>query len=115
MIYSRFQKYLKVLKNNKRLFLRDLYDIVSGDVKTPTGSNVRKIFLDSGLDPRYIAKHQYSSWRVYPAADSWTVPLLTSLLELRADNWQVHFDVEEEMEMLDDTEIDFMIAAVCTG
>ena len=115
MIYSRFQKYLKVLKNNKRLFLRCLYDIVSGDVKTPTGSNVRKIFLDSGLDPRYTAKHQYSNWRVYPAADSWTVPLLTSLLELRANNWQVNFDAEEEMEMLDDKEIDFMIAAVCTG
>ena len=115
MIFSRFVKYIKVLKNNKRLFIRSLFDIVSGDANSPTGSNVKQIFRKTGLDPRHEAQHQYSNWRVYPPADDWTVPLLTSLLEIRYENWEVNFDTEEEMEPLEDTEIDFMIAAVCTG
>ena len=115
MIYSRFRKYLTVLKQNKRPFIRTLYDIVSGDARSSTGSNVRKVLLDSGLDPRVVSKHKFSSWRVYPPADGWTVPLLTSLLELRSENWQVNFDMEEEMEPLEDVDINFMIDAVCTG
>ena len=43
MIFSRFVKYLKVLKNNKRLFIRNLFSSVSGDVQSPTGSNVKQI------------------------------------------------------------------------
>ena len=115
MIYSRFTKYLSVLKLNKRAFIRTLYGIASGDVRSPTGSNVRKIFLNAGLDPRQESKHKFSDWRAYPPADSWTVPLLTSLIELRAESWQVNFDVEEEMEPMEDVDIDFMIDAVCTG
>ena len=56
-----------------------------------------------------------STWRVHPSVDSWTVPLLSSLLELRAENWQVMFDVEEEEDTLADQEIEFIITAVCTG
>ena len=115
MIFSRFVQYLKVLKNNKRLFIRNLFDIVSGDAQSPTGSNVKQIIRKTGLDPRYAAQHKYSNWRVYPPADDQTVPLLTSLLEIRSENWQVNFDTEEEMESFEDRDIDFMIVAVCTG
>ena len=115
MLYSRFVKYLKVLRNNRRPFIRNLYDIVSGDARSTTGSNVKRILRNTGLDPRYEAQHKFSSWRVYPPADSWTVPLLTSLLELRSENWQVNFDIEEEMEPLEDKDVDFMIGAVCSG
>jgi hypothetical protein len=83
MIYSRFTKYLSVLKKNKRQVIRTLYSLVIEDVKTLTGSNVRKVLLDTGLDPRTVSKHQLSDWTVYDPADSWTVPLLISLLELR--------------------------------
>ena len=106
---------MKLLKHNKKSFIRTLFDIVSSDVKTLTGSNVRKILLDTGLDPCQEVKRKLSTWRVYPSVDTWTVPLLSSLLELRADNWQVTFDVEEEGETLAEEEIEFMITAVCTG
>ena len=115
MIYSRFVKYLSVLKKNKRLFIRTLFSIVTGDVKTSTGSNVRKILLDTGLDPRCMSRHQLSGWRVYQPADDWSVPLLVSLLELRNDNWVVNFDIEDEADTLTDQEIDFMVEAVCMG
>ena len=115
MIYSRFMKYIKVIKNNKRSFLRSMYEIVANDVKTLTGANIRKILLDTNLDPRYASRHQLAKWRVYQPEDTWSVPLLVSLLELKDDNWEVNFDMEEEMETLSDDEIDFMIEAVCTG
>ena len=82
------------------------------DAKTLTGANVRKVLLDTDMDPRFVPKHRYSKWIVYKEADSWTVPLLTSLLELRQDNWEVVFDVEDELEVLDDRELNFMIEAV---
>ena len=93
--YNLLVKYLKVLRNNKRLFIRNLFNIVSGDVRSPTGSNVKQILRNTGLDPRYEAQHKFSNWRVNPHVDYWTVPLLTSLLELRSENWQVNFDIEE--------------------
>ena len=114
MIYSRFTKYLSVLKKNKRSIIRTLYSIAANDVRTLTGSNVRKIFLDTALDPRYVPGSRFADWRVYTAADTWSVPLLSSLLELRSDTWEVNFDVEDQ-ECLEDPEINFMIVAVCTG
>ena len=114
MIYSRFSKYISVLKKNKRLSIRTLYSISANDVRTTTGSNVRKILLKSGIDPRCVPKQKFSDWRVYSAVDTWTVPLLSSLLELRSDAWEVNFDVEAG-ECLEDEEINFMIEAVCTG
>ena len=115
MIYSRFVKYLKVLRNNKKPGIRSLYNTVASDAKTLTGANVRKVLLDTGRDPRCMAKHELRDWTVYQPADTWTVPLLVSLLELRQENWEVNFDIEEEMDSLEDKEVNFMIEAVCSG
>ena len=49
MIYSRFVKYLSVIKNNKRLAIRTLYN----NVKVLTGANIRKILLHKGMDPDF--------------------------------------------------------------
>ena len=111
MIYSRFSKYISVLKKNKRLSIRTLYSISANDVRTTTGSNVRQILLKSGIDPRCVPKQKFSDWRVYSAVDTWTVPLLSSLLELRSDAWEVNFDIEAD-ECLGDEEINFMILVV---
>ena len=112
MVYSRFAKYIMMVKQNKRPFLKCLYDIIKDDVKTTAGSNIRTLFLSTGVDPRFISMYLLKNWRVHPTEDNWTVPL-TSLLELRAGNWEVLFDDEEED--LHNDEVDFMIDAVCTG
>ena len=113
MIYSRFAKYLVMVRKNKRPVLRCLYNIVKDDVQTTTGSNIRTLLLSTGIDPRFMSRHNLKTWRVYPPKDNWTVPLLTSLLELRAGNWELTFDDEEDN--LQDDELNFMIAAVCSG
>ena len=113
MVYSRFAKYIMMVKQNKRPFLKCLYDIIKNDVKTTAGSNIRTLFLSTGVDPRFMSRYLLKDWRVHPPEDNWTVPLLTSLLELRAGNWEVLFDDEEED--LHNDEVDFIIDAVCTG
>ena len=53
MIYSRFVKYLSVIKNNKRLAIRTLYNISANNVKVLTGANIRKILLQKGMYPDF--------------------------------------------------------------
>ena len=113
MIFSRFTKYLSVLKKNKRPAIRTLYSVSVNDVRTTTGGNVRKILLQSGMDPRIVPKCKFSMWKVYVASDTWSVPLISSLLQLRSENWEVNFDVEEDAT-LEDPEIELMLQAVCT-
>ena len=98
---------------NKRKFLRDLYDIVKDDVKTTSGSNIRTILLSTGVDARYQVQQKISRWCVHPPQDTWTVPLLVSLLELRSQNWVVSFDDEEDS--LQEDENTYMIEAIATG
>ena len=114
MIYSRFVKCLSVIKNNKKSILRTLYNIYANDVRTTTGGNIRKILLYTGMDPRVEPQSSFSNWRVYTPSDSWSVPLLASLLQLRSEAWVVNFDIEEE-ELLGEDDVEFMIEAVCTG
>ena len=113
MIYSRFCKYIQMVRKNKRAFLRDLYGIVKDDIRTTSGSNIRTILLSTGVDPRYQNKHKISGWCAYPPQDSWTVPLLTSLMELRSENWEVDYDDEDVF--LQPDEINVMIEAITTG
>ena len=114
MIYSRFLKYVSVLKNNKRSFLRTLVNLAASDVRSLTGSNLRKILVDTGKDPGSSSKNELKYWRVHQPQDSWTTPLLVSMLEVRSGNWEVNFDGEEDA-VLHDEDVEFMISALCTG
>jgi hypothetical protein len=113
MIYSRFSKYMMMVKKNKRPFLRDLYGIVKDDIRTTSGSNIRTILLSTGFDPRCMDKNKINGWFAYPLQDTWTLPLLISLIELRSENWQVLFDDEDVF--LQQDELNFMIEAITTG
>ena len=114
MIFSRFLKYLKSVAKNRRPSIRCLYSLIKNDVKSMTGSNIRTILREAQVDPRLLDTHALKNWRVYQQADEWTVPLLKNLLEVRADNWEVVYDDEKE-EIATDDDINFMIAAICTG
>ena len=58
--------------------------------------------------------HALKGWRVYPLQDTWTIPLLRNLMEVRADNWEIVYDDESD-EVAEEEDIDFMIAAICAG
>ena len=103
-----------MIKKNVRPAIRALYSVSANDVRTTTGSNIRKIQLHTGMDPRGASKNSLSGWRVYTPSDSWSVPLISSLLQLRSEAWIVNFDPEDD-EVLGSAEIELMIEEVCTG
>ena len=114
MIFSRFLKYIKSIAKNKREALRSLYNVVKDDVRSPTGSNIRTIMLETGVDPRSLDSYALKAWRVYPPQDEWSVPLLRNLLKIRNGKWEVMYDDENDEAATVD-EIDLMISTVCTG
>ena len=70
MIYSRFVNYISMIKKNERPAIRALYSISANDVRTTTGSNIRKIQRHTGMDPRNISNNSISCWRVHTPSDS---------------------------------------------
>jgi hypothetical protein len=114
MLFSRYLKYVKSIARNKRDALKSLYNVIKDDVTSPTGSNIRTIMLETGVDPRSLDSQALKGWRVYQQQDEWSIPLLRNLLEVRNDNWEVIYD-DETGEAPAEDELDFMITAVCTG
>ena len=114
MLFNRFLKYIKLIANNKKQSVKTLFNLIKDDVRTNTGSNIRTILLETAVNPRDLQIHALKGWRVYPAQDEWTVPLLRNLMEVRGNNWEVVYD-EETGEAADDEDIDFMIGAICSG
>ena len=76
--------------------MRDLFNLVKDDVRSTVGSNLRTIFLDTDIQviPGITSKAALVNYTVYETKGDWQIPLLTSLLEIRDDNWEVKFDDE---------------------
>ena len=87
LIYSKYIKFMNNIKKNKRSSLRYLLNIVQSDVRSTTGGNLRKIFLDTGVQviPGLTNKANIGDFQVYKYSEEeqWRLPLLVSLLEIR--------------------------------
>ena len=118
LIYSKYIQFINNLHKNKRASIRSLLSFVQDDVRSGTGGNLRKIFLDTGVlvVPGQTHKSELWNFRVYdtPAGDEWKLPLLVSLLEIREDNWEVlYVDENDSSALPDDNDIVDMINDVC--
>ena len=75
-------------------------NFVYKDRRTSTGSNLRKILLDSGayIIPGQTSPSQLSNFQVYetPLGDDWKLTLLTSLIFIRDQQWEIKFSDEDE-------------------
>ena len=117
MMFSRYIKFVDKLATNKRSMIRSLFELVRNNAQTTTGSNLRTIMLETGLpiNPGVTSPWVLANHRVYggvPAGEEWKIPLLTNLIEVRDDRWQVIFDEESEIT-LQNEDIDAMIADIC--
>ena len=113
MIYSRFLKFVRSVALNKRIEVRALYQICKDDIRSATGSNIRTVLLQTGSDPMQLRVHLLKNWRVHTPEDTWTVPLIRNLIEVRGDNWEINFDDETSITAQDD-ELEFMLRNICT-
>ena len=119
-IYSKYIKFVNNLHKNKRQSIKSLLRIVQDNVKSTTGGNLRKIFLDTGIKvvPGVTSKFQMRDHQVYktPEGEEWRLPMLVSLLEIREENWEILYDDEEENESAPgENDVKDMIDEVCTG
>ena len=119
MIYSRYVKFLKnICLKSDRDNLKSLLNIVKDDVRSQTGSNIKKIFLDTGIRvvPGVTLPSALSGVTAYKVEEDqrWRLPLLLDLLRIRDDQFEIRFD-EEHDETLEDDDISAMIFETCTS
>ena len=91
--------------------------LIKNDIRSVTGSNLRKILLDAGhlINPGVTKKNILDSYRVYkiPEEEEWRIPLIESLLEVKSGNWAIEFDEEEDS--LNDDAIKLMLDRACSN
>ena len=119
MIYSRYIKFLNnIVGKGTKENCRSLLNYCISDVRSQTGGNIRKIFLDTGvrITPGVTAATAISNYTVYKVVEEqeWKLPLLHSLLEVRDDQWEIRFG-DDDVEQLQDDDINDMIHDICVN
>ena len=119
MLYSRYIKFLNnICLKSDRENLKSLLNIVKDDVRSQTGGNLRKIFVDTQVrvDPGVTLPSALSGITAYKVEEDqrWRLPLLCDLLQIRDDQFEIRFD-EENNEALDEDDITAMIFETCTS
>ena len=119
MIYSRYIKFLSnICLKSDRDNLKSLLNTVKNDVRSQTGANIKRIFLDTGVRiiPGVTLPSVLSGVSAYKVeeCERWRYPLLQSLLQVREDQWEIRFDEEEEVCFVED-DISDMIHETCTS
>ena len=118
MIYKRYIKFINSIKNKcTKSNVVFLLSITTEDAQTNTGANIRRIFKDTGVKivPGLTSHLELNDINIYniPEGEYWRHPFLCSLLKIRDEDWEVHFDDEEQR--LEDSDISFMINDICTN
>ena len=119
MIYSRYIKFLSnICLKSDRDNLKSLLNTVKNDVRSQTGANIKRIFLDTGVRiiPGVTLPSVLSGVSAYKVeeCERWRYPLLQSLLQVREDQWEIRFDEEEEV-CFEEDDISDMIHETCTS
>ena len=99
ILYARFLNFINSIHNSSKPALRYLYSISASDVRSVTGSNLRSILVNTGLQAipgtlqsEAIKKHILHD---VPIGEEWKIPLIHSLLEVQAGATQILFDEDD--------------------
>ena len=109
---------MKTLECNQREFVRSLFKNSINDVRSATGTNLRRILQDTGVVvvPGKTRPSALNNYKVYevPVGEEWRLSLLQSLVDIRDEHWEVIFDEEDESTFADG-DIAQMIEEVCSN
>ena len=122
MLFTRFIKFLNSIHKSNKPAVKFLLSITASDVRSVTGSNLRSILVNTGVQviPGITKGYTVKKHRLFQVSEleKWKVPLLHSLLSVRAGEFEISFDDknvddddgEEESNMTDD-----ILANICTS
>ena len=119
MIYSRYIKFLRnICIKSDRPNLVALLNLVKDDVRSQTGGNLRKIFMDTKVRvvPGVTHPSALTGIKAYTVEEDelWRLDLLQCLLQVKEDQFEIRFDEEGEVTF-DEDDISDMIHEVCTS
>lgn len=108
-ILLRFLKFFQGLTNCAGKESRVLAGLSQADSRSTLGQNLRKIAIETGKDPRWVAHSCFrGSFKkiMVPEGETWRIPLLARLLEERLEKETM----EEETTILEE-----LIASLCSS
>ena len=88
IIYSRLISFVASITKCKKPAVKALLKECYNDCRTTTGSNMRRILLDTGIKviPGETNSYELNDYKVYkiPENQEWKIPLLSSLIEINS-------------------------------
>ena len=107
-LFARFSKFLKELKKSPSYEVRVLSGVVISDLQSATAVNIAILQGETGLNPTSVSSRHIRRLdlrRPVPAPDTWRLPVLSKLLSQRR---------EQECDLQDTSDIDFVISGLCS-
>ena len=96
MLFSRFIKFATSIYKSSKPAVKFLFSLAASDVRSVTGSNLRSILVNTGVQvipgvsrAAQVKKHTLF---VVPEEEKWKIPLIHSLLSVRAGEFEIPFD-----------------------
>ena len=98
MLFARFVKFVNAIKKSRKPALKFLLSVSAADVTSLTGSNLRSIVRNTGVQVipgvTHAAAVKKQTLNKIPEEDKWKVPLIHSLLTVKAEEFEIIFDDE---------------------
>ena len=102
MLFARFVKFVNAIKKSRKPALKFLLSVSAADVTSLTGSNLRSIVRNTGVQVipgvTHAAAVKKQTLNKIPEEDKWKVPLIHSLLAVKAEEFEIIFDDEEDIQ-----------------
>ena len=103
VLIKRFLTFVKALQSSSKFILRNLFNLISKDVRSTTGSNLRKILLlvnkddVMNLQPADSTLIQY---RKENEMNTWKIKMVKEIVEVRNETLNVENLNEDELEAI---------------
>jgi hypothetical protein len=118
MLYSRFIKFANSIYKSSKPAVKFLFSLAASDVRSVTGSNLRSILVTTGVQviPGVSKAGQVKKYKLFvvPEEEKWKIPLLHSLLSVRAGEFEIPFD-ETDLEENEPNIVDDILDNICTS
>ena len=101
VLIKRFLNFVKAIKSSSKFILRNLLNLISKDVRSITGSNLRKILLlvnKGDVNELKPADSSLIQYRKENKMNTWKIKMVKEIIEVRNDTLIIGNLNEDELE-----------------